>query len=464
MQPTKIDNRMLNINFALEIDVMAYAMGELINDGASRPLSNYFANLASAQVIYPFVTSLSSELAWAAVQAAVNVAGQNTFGGSLSYGATVVLPRGTLNFGQDTVRIANHYISIRGQGYLSTRVNRSSTTGYAFHFGFDTPSNIFYLGLSSMMITSTVAMTAGGLVLFDVANFSMARDLRLVNGFVNLHCKSMHDFHIENVNGVQGSPYAVGAAFANLYLDTQTVAGSYNPNNNGWVSNCNFRSFTSDDAYSQYGLYVSSADGVWFDHCHIGNGETANVSIIPKTGTTQLSGLTFSNCWFDQGGNGRMVNVGGATSAVFGYFQFADCYLTGGTTCTEGYRFDPTAGTVVRHVEITGGKVMNLKSNGLVANRLEGLSLTGVQFRNVATTEAGAAGIIMGGTCKAWTITGVASGYAGNLSTASNASYGIVVASGADQYVITGCNLKGNSLGGISDSGGANKVVANNLT
>lgn len=463
MMLTKIAAPMLDLDFAGEIDVMQYALGRTINDGDSHPLSGVFSTLADAQAIYPFATSLTDELAWAAIQSAVNVAAQNTFGGAVSFGGTVVLPRGTLNLGQNTVRVASHFVAIRGQGYLATRVTRSATTGYAFHYGFDTPSNIFYTGLSSMMITSTVAMTAGGMVLFDVANFSMIRDVRLVNGFINLHCKSVHDFHIDNVNGVHGSPYAVGAAFANLYLDTQTVAGSYNPNNNGWVTNCNFRSFTTDDGYSQYAMYISSADGVWFDHCHFGNGETANASIIPKTGSSQLSGLTFSNCWFDQGGNGRMVNVGGATSATFGYFQFADCYLTGGTTCTEGYRFDPTAGTVVRHVEITGGKVMNLKSNGLVANRTEGLTLTGTQFRNIASDGGGAAGIIMGGTCKHWTITGVPSGYRADLSTPAGASYGMVIASGADYYIITGCNFRGNTTGTISDGGGTNKEVANNL-
>jgi hypothetical protein len=43
-----------------------------IGDGVSRPLSTIYPTLAAAQSVYPFVTSLSQELDWAAIQAAVN--------------------------------------------------------------------------------------------------------------------------------------------------------------------------------------------------------------------------------------------------------------------------------------------------------------------------------------------------------------------------------------------------------
>jgi hypothetical protein len=45
-----------------------------IGDGVSRPLSTIYATLAAAQSVYPFATSLSQELDWAAIQAAVNEA------------------------------------------------------------------------------------------------------------------------------------------------------------------------------------------------------------------------------------------------------------------------------------------------------------------------------------------------------------------------------------------------------
>jgi len=55
-----------------------------VGDGVSRPLSTIYATLSAAQSVYPFVTSLSQELDWAAIQAAIN---------AFNYG-TVVFPKG----------------------------------------------------------------------------------------------------------------------------------------------------------------------------------------------------------------------------------------------------------------------------------------------------------------------------------------------------------------------------------
>lgn len=48
------------------------AQAGAIGDGASHPLSNYFASLGAAQAVYPFATSLTNEVSWAATQTIVN--------------------------------------------------------------------------------------------------------------------------------------------------------------------------------------------------------------------------------------------------------------------------------------------------------------------------------------------------------------------------------------------------------
>lgn len=439
-----------------------FALGQNINDGASRPLSGFFGTLAEAQAAYPHATALTDELAWAACQAAVTVAEANTYGGSSSYGGTVVLPRGTMNFGQNELRIKNSYVHIAGAPYLGTRINRSATSGYAIHFAKDAVENLFYVGLTNVFVTSTVAMTGGGLVLFDICNFSIIRDCRLVNGFVNLHCRSVHDFHIENVNGVQGAPYALGGAFANLYLDTQTAAGSYNPNNNGWISHCNFRSFTSDDAFCQHAVYISSADGLWFSDNHAGNSSVANVFIFPKTGSTQLGGLKFTNEFFDQGGNGtgRMVRITGSTTSDYASFNFTGCTFAGGNNVTDGIWVDPS--TAVRNLEVTGCNFRNLLGRALLTNNIKGVNFTGNVCRDVA--RSGVTAVSIGATSSNIMINGNQIGY--NLAQTANglSTYGVAIAGGATGYVVTNNDLRGNATGGLSDGGGAvSKVVANNL-
>lgn len=67
-----------------------------IGDGSSHPLSTKYANLAAAQVIYPFATSLTNEIDWCAIQLAVNtvaIAYPNTNPQDIR-GGTVYIPRG----------------------------------------------------------------------------------------------------------------------------------------------------------------------------------------------------------------------------------------------------------------------------------------------------------------------------------------------------------------------------------
>ncbi|WP_447404500.1 hypothetical protein [Pseudomonas aeruginosa] len=53
-----------------------------IADGAYHPLSERFATLADAQAVYPFVTSLSQSIDWAAIQICLNEGGNVDFSGN----------------------------------------------------------------------------------------------------------------------------------------------------------------------------------------------------------------------------------------------------------------------------------------------------------------------------------------------------------------------------------------------
>lgn len=448
-------------------DVMAYAMGQPINDGVSRPLSSIFGSLGQAQAVYPFATALSNELAWAAVQAAVNAAQLNVFGGE------VKLPAGRLRFGDGEVWISSSYIQVDGEGEL-TRIDRTATTGYAFRFAHPTPpSRLFFVGIKNVYLISTVAMTAGGLAFFDQCVDIQASRLKLENGYVNLHVRSCQNIQLDNVRGTHGILYGTwsgpdgarvfsgSAANVNLYFDAITTAVV--ANNTGWIKDSDFRSQDTDDPYVSFGVLITSADGLWFDNTHIGNAITANLACNPKSTTTQLTGLTCNNTWFDQGGTGRMVYFTGETSAPYGWAQFSDCYMTGGPMNTRGYDFAPVSGTI-KHVEITGGKILNLKSYGIAATRMEGFTIGGgLQIRG-AGLDGASAGITLSGTCKKFNISGVNCGWNYLLTAASAALYGLIIDAGAVDFVVTGNNFSGNTTAGMADNSGAvNKVVANNL-
>jgi len=72
-----------------------------IFDGNSHPLSGRFSSLAAAQIVYPFVTSLTQQSDSVGVQAAIN------YCGTLVDGATIRVPPGTGNFSEGVVNPYN---------------------------------------------------------------------------------------------------------------------------------------------------------------------------------------------------------------------------------------------------------------------------------------------------------------------------------------------------------------------
>ncbi len=74
-----------------------------LGDGAAHPLSDYFATLGAAQVVYPHVVALTDTLDWAAIQAAIN-----------AYGA-VDMPQGDYMLSR-TLKANKHNIALLGRG------------------------------------------------------------------------------------------------------------------------------------------------------------------------------------------------------------------------------------------------------------------------------------------------------------------------------------------------------------
>lgn len=97
-----------------------------IGDGTSHPLSEQFSTLLVAQMVYPFVTSLTQTIDWAAIQSAVNIASTNGAG-------LVYVPSAKNNksyvIGQSV--IVPTYVSIYGDGIWSRIEAAPGLTGDA---------------------------------------------------------------------------------------------------------------------------------------------------------------------------------------------------------------------------------------------------------------------------------------------------------------------------------------------
>lgn len=391
-----------------------------------------------------------------AIQKAIDAASVHTYGG------TVFFPRGVYKV-TGTLEVAHHYITLEGEGMNAATLQRDFATGYTVDFSRGGATDtIFYGQVLNLTFDTTVAMSSGAHLRLNVARLFRVANCRFSNGWIGIAAISVGDVLIDNCTIVTGTMYPTGGSEAYAYLVFDTDASANNPRNGAYVRHCNFRSRDDDDGHVLYGIVVTSADGIWFDQVHVGNSSSNNVFITPKTGTTQLSGLKFSGCWFDQNGAGRGVSIEGATSAVYGFIWFDDCYFTGGTNGTVALRVTTTSG-VVRQVFLTNCLIINYTSSGLQFGNCEDFAVTGCVLRNVGS-GGGAHGIQVFAACKNFRIVGNSSGYKTDVSTTSGAGYGLVIASGADGYIVTNNDLRGNATGGISDSGGPNKVVDNNLS
>lgn len=103
-----------------------------IADGGTHPLSEKFSTLLMAQVVYPFVTSLSQSIDWAAAQAAVN---------SLApAGGRLYLPKGAWVW-TDELSITNMPVQIVGDGMYATRIEQVTAGANGIHFVSNTSGN-----------------------------------------------------------------------------------------------------------------------------------------------------------------------------------------------------------------------------------------------------------------------------------------------------------------------------------
>ena len=93
-----------------------------VGDGADHPLSEKFTTLTAAQMVYPFVTSLSQTQDYAGFQAAIDTAGRS--GGR---GAAVYVPTTNGQYMVDGVNV-NSAVTLYGDGKYGAKIkNRSGT-------------------------------------------------------------------------------------------------------------------------------------------------------------------------------------------------------------------------------------------------------------------------------------------------------------------------------------------------
>jgi hypothetical protein len=105
-----------NVGARLEETISVKSLGA-IGDGTLHPLSEFYDTLAEAQAVYPFVTSLSQSIDWAAIQLAYLISAAGNINGDTA--TPEVHPDVDLGFGMyviDAPIQGYSYVKLRGRG------------------------------------------------------------------------------------------------------------------------------------------------------------------------------------------------------------------------------------------------------------------------------------------------------------------------------------------------------------
>jgi hypothetical protein len=285
----------------------------VVCDGGSHPLSGYYETLAAAQAVYPFITSLTQQLDYAAAKAAANAAfgpDRSEHGANTSRNIPLVFPAGTCYFGSDELLIRNaDGIRIEGAGKTATVLQGSGIV-----LGFD---GLWYSQLSNFEVktsssSATVALDIDGNVPGHPYSTRTVQGNLLMNILVD--------------GG--GSKYALALCrrggnnaqcsedtFVNLHLIKASSAALYingfNALDNVWIGG-------DIQGYSKDGIYLSNSTL-----------KEIGVSFEPVAGCTQLNSGGYDI--YDVGGvYGSVVSIGSRTEGLsFMYITGNKAYVAG---------------------------------------------------------------------------------------------------------------------------------------
>lgn len=371
----------------------------------------------------------------APIQAALNAAGA-------AGGGTVVLPTGTYKVSAAITVPAG--VTLAGFGKYGSIIATSHATATVLTLGNASQ-------LADLQIKASVTRTGGAFV-----------DIR-GNAAVVDNCL-MYNYYIGVSVGLWGTIQAVGARISDV-----TFAGPAVQNGAGAIQFLHYSNFlvrgcviTGPDTGTQptFGIRIRNGDTGYITDTNVTHHGRALYMDVPSQQNSYATRVTSS--LFDWGGHaadGNDVSSAEITPAGGVWdLQFANCWF--GTSQNRSGAFVTTFGT---------GKVDGVSFTGceFVDNHDVGLLCVGPDVKNWQVTGGfsagnGSYGVRAASGCGSFTISGHR---AGDTAGRGANLIGINIDAGpANEYVIVGNSLTGNTAAGIYDGGtGTTKVVANNL-
>ncbi len=243
-------------------------------DGGAHPLSGYYANLAAAQAVYPFVTALTQQIDYAALKKMSNTAlgadGSEHGVSNSTLNVPMFIPQGNCQLGGDTWKISNASgLRLRGAGSEATVIHSNAIVFQTDGLWY---SHISDIGFARDAVSGTEpALDIDGNTGHAGATIGVQNSL-----FSNITVDGNNNAYAIAVCR-QGGGYGQcsGLAWNNLFAQRATFAVYYQ---NGFNALNNQFNVGDMQNYSKHGIYLNA-----------GSVQVFGLSFESTSGYTQLA-------------------------------------------------------------------------------------------------------------------------------------------------------------------------------
>ncbi|KRE33294.1 glycosyl hydrolase family 28-related protein [Paenibacillus sp. Soil724D2] len=368
-----------------------------------------------------------------AIQTAVDIV--NNGGGGIVY-----FPKGTYKI-TSPIRVFGNNIQIKGAGIGATVIKNYGTTD-ALNLN-DSWLKV-QITICDLTIDANTQTTGRAINCINVHRSIIDRVQIKKHKYGIYFGVSCFDIYCSKLNVIDVSQD--GSAFQ---IDAGDLGGGI------WITDV---TVDCGAATGTYGLDLLSGGGNFFTNIDFRTAKNDGIIIRPTTGQTVMWSW-FTNVLGDTcTGNGIHLNPSG--SGVINSASFVNCW--GSTNGSNGFVVGSTG--TIDGIELIGLRCLDNQFEGLLINGGINVEVNGGTFAGNSKNSSGSNnGIKVGANVNKFKIRNVRSGQSSGRT--NTQAYGVTVLPTANNYMIVNCDFTLNISGGLNDAGGgANKVVANNLS
>lgn len=392
----------------------------------------------------------------------------------------IYFPPGTYTCGKVTFNKNN--IKVFGSNPQNTIIRKAALGDYLFVFEPTDPAtaanNILGVEVSDLSFATEAGSvhTAGAFIKLDRVRRGSIRRIRLQSPYNGIEAIAPRDYVFDSIDAQSNGLEAFNGQ-RGLWIRPSDAPSTENAANTS-ITNCVIRNpSTFGTVGMNVGIEFGAADGVWLTNNYIGSMRTNSIKIAPESSTRQVSGLRFSNCWFDPiQGSGSNVLISGDTSGAMGIYSFNNCCINGGGTADRGIDVTVSGSSVVTGLTVKGCNFNNHLHESIyirpgTGGQVRYVNITGNTLRGAhrnGTTSAGVIRINPTGTMRGAVISGNQAGWFqgfGDTETVGLSNYGLQVSGDVNRLTVVGNDFTGNVIGAMLDiSTGANRMFSRNLS